>query len=268
MVFEAVWMTGCPVLDIEKGRSKGGEIRLNKKYIRIIIDMVMIILLSLLMAYSLIGEKFHEVIGSVIFVLFIVHHILNRKWHESLFTPKRAAKASGRQFCRKGKYNPRRIFQTVLNALLLLFMIFQPISGIMLSKHLYTFLPAFSATAQARSVHMVLAYWGYVLLCIHAGTHLLMPMHKLAARNKKIFVTVCAVVGSISVYGTSAFVKRGFPGYMTGRTAFAFFNYSEPRLIFFMDYLAIMILFMIIGCLIFFALGKINTKRGSESDEG
>ena len=241
---------------------------MNKKYIRIIIDIVMTILLPLLMAYSLIGEKFHEVIGSVIFVLFIVHHILNRRWYESLLTPKRAAKASGRQFCCKGKYNPRRIFQTVLNALLLVFMILQPVSGILLSKHLYTFLPKFSVTAKLRSVHMVLAYWGYVLMCIHAGTHLLMPMHKLAVRNKRIFVTVCAVLGFISVYGTSAFVKRGFPGYMTGRTAFAFFNYSEPRVIFFMDYLAIMILFMIIGCLIFFALGKINTKRSSESDEG
>lgn len=55
----------------------------------------MTVLLPMLMAYSLIGEMLHEIIGRAIFVLFIVHHILNRKWYGALF---------------KGKYNMRRIF--------------------------------------------------------------------------------------------------------------------------------------------------------------
>ena len=144
---------------------------MKKKTIRIIIDIAMTVLLPLLMAYSLIGEAFHEIIGTAIFVLFIIHHILNRKWYGALF---------------KGKYNPGRIFQTVINMGLLVFMIMQPISGILMSKYLYTFLPALPVSAQARSIHMLLAYWGYVLLCVHAGTHLSAPMHKLAARSKKI----------------------------------------------------------------------------------
>ncbi len=52
-----------------------------KKRIQLIIDITMAVLLPLLMAYSLIGEAFHEVVGTAIFVLFIVHHILNRKWY-------------------------------------------------------------------------------------------------------------------------------------------------------------------------------------------
>lgn len=205
----------------------------------------MTVSLPMLMAYSLIGEMLHEIIGTTIFVLFIVHHVLNRKWYGALF---------------RGKYNMRRIFQTTLDMLLLVFMILQPISGILMSKHLYTFLPALPISAQARSIHMMLAYWGYVLLCIHAGTHLVSPMKKLFMKSKKIFAAVCVAVVCISVYGCAAFIKRGFPGYMLGQTMFAFFDYSEPRVFFFLDYLAIMVLFMMIGCLIIYGLSKVHTK--------
>mgnify|MGYP000103306012 FL=1 len=208
---------------------------MKKHNIRLIVDIAMTVLLPMLMAYSLIGEMLHEIIGRAIFVLFIVHHILNRKWYGALF---------------KGKYNMRRIFQTTLDMLLLVFMILQPISGIMMSKHLYTFLPALPFSAQTRSIHMMLAYWGYVLLCIHAGTHLVAPMKKLFIKSKKIFAAACVAVVCISVYGCAAFIKRGFPGYMLGRTMFAFFDYSEPRAFFFLDYLTIMILFMIIGIIL------------------
>ena len=222
---------------------------MKKHNIRLIVDIAMTVLLPMLMAYSLIGEMLHEIIGTAIFVLFIVHHILNRKWYGALF---------------KGKYNMRRIFQTTLDMLLLVFMILQPISGIMMSKHLYTFLPALPFFAQARSIHMMLAYWGYVLLCIHVGTHLVAPMKKLFIKSKKIFAAACVVVVCISIYGCAAFIKRGFPGYMLGRTMFAFFDYSELRAFFFLDYLTIMILFMIIGILIQYGLVRIHAKRNVE----
>ena len=140
--------------------------------------------------------------------------------------------------------------------LLLVFMFLQPISGILMSKHLYTFLPALPISAQARRIHMMLAYWGYVLLCIHAGTHLEAPLRKLYMKNKTIVAALCAVCSCISVYGCAAFIKRGFPGYMLGSTMFAFFDYSEPRTFFFLDYMAIMVLFMMTGCLAVYGLSN------------
>ena len=217
-----------------------------KRKNRMIVNIAMAVLLPLLMAYSLIGEEFHEIIGTVMFGLFIVHNIMKRGWYAALF---------------KGKYTARRIFQTVLNVLLLIFMILQPLSGILMSKHLYTSLPVFPISAQARSVHMLLAYWGYVLLCIHAGTHLMAPMRKLVRKSRMIFAAVCAVLGFISVYGGMAFIKRGFPGYMSGKMVFVFFDFDEPRLSFFLDYLAIMILFMTIGCLVVYGLVKTTEMR-------
>ncbi len=214
-----------------------------QKRIRLIIDIGMTLLLPLLMAYSLIGELFHEIIGTLIFILFIIHHVQNRKWDGSLY---------------KGKYSAGRIFRTVINVLLFIFMILQPLSGILMSKHLYTFLPTLPLSAGARGVHMLLAYWGFVLMCIHAGTHMTGLLSKIKQQQQRIRIPVSGLLCGISVYGCVAFVKRGFPGYMTGRTMFAFFDYSEPLILFILDYLAVMILFMAVGCLVIRILSKVD----------
>jgi len=44
------------------------------------VDLLMTAALLLLMSYSLIGEAAHEWIGMGMFLLFIAHLILNRKW--------------------------------------------------------------------------------------------------------------------------------------------------------------------------------------------
>lgn len=49
----------------------------TKSRVKIIVDLCMAIALLLLMAQALIGEVAHEWIGSGMFVLVIVHNILN-----------------------------------------------------------------------------------------------------------------------------------------------------------------------------------------------
>ena len=223
-----------------------------KKRIRIIVDIAMTVLLPMLMAYSMIGEKFHEFIGTLMFVLFILHHVLNRKWYGSLF---------------KGKYHARRIFQTMLDVLLIVFMLVQPISGILMSKHLYTFIQIPGISAAVREIHLCLAYWGFMLLCIHAGTHLT-ALVKILRKNKVFFYPAAVVGAAVSIYGIYAFIKRQFPDYIFRRTAFVFFDYSEPKTMFFLDYLAIMILFMLLGCLVAIGLTSLDRrmmKKGGES---
>lgn len=214
-----------------------------RKNVRITVDMMMVILLPVLMAYSLVGETLHEVAGTALFILFIIHNFLNRKWYENLF---------------KGKYNAVRVFRTMLNLSLIVIMILQPLSGILMSKHLYTFLPVLPFSSMLRRIHMILAYWGYVLMSVHAGTHLGSVFHQLRSKNKGVHIIVCVFLGSISTYACTAFIRRGFPGYMSGKVTFVFFDYSEPRLLFFLDYLSIMVLFMLVG---FFTVHWLSRKK-------
>ena len=64
---------------------------------------IMTAALLLLMPYELIGTLPHEIIGTAMLVLFVIHHILNRRWFGSIF---------------KGKYTPYRIYTNALDILL------------------------------------------------------------------------------------------------------------------------------------------------------
>ena len=198
----------------------------------------MVVLLPMLMAYSLIGETFHEIAGTLMLCLFIAHHWLNRAWVKGLF---------------RGRYTSRRVFQTTVDLLLLLFMIAQPISGILMSKHLYSFLPTANLTAVVRAIHLPLANWGFVLMCVHVGTHLEKPLSRLPKAGN-------AALGVSAAYGCYAFIKRQLPEYMFLKTSFVFFDYNEPRVFFFLDYLAVMILLAVLGWGIMRLLQKPHTK--------
>ena len=194
---------------------------------RMILDAAMLLLLPLLMAYSLIGEAFHEVTGTLMLTLFLLHHWLNRSWWKVLL---------------KGRYSLQRIFQTTLNLLLLLFMIVQPLCGILMSKYLYTFLPTAGMASVARAIHLPLAYWGFVLMSLHAGTHLGSMLPKRKKRR-----TALVILSAISLYGIYAFFKRQILDYMFLKMQFVFFDYSESRLLFLADYLAVMVCFAVLG---------------------
>ena len=221
------------------------QLNLRSKANRII-DIVMVLFLPLLMAYSLIGETFHEVIGTAMFVLFILHLILHRKWWKAV---------------PKGRYNAYRAFITVLNLILLVLMLMQPLSGISMSHHLYTFLPFTGIAASARNIHLVLGYWSYVLMSLHLGLHMepvIQGITKGKEQTQAVQWTGRILAFLISAYGIYAFIKRGLPGYMFMQTMFDFFDFGEPVIFFIADYLAVMVLFAAAG----FVIGKLlKTKR-------
>ena len=121
------------------------------------IDILMVVLLPPLMAYSLIGENIHEVLGICMFALFIAHHVINRKWWSGIFM---------------GKYNAVRILNTVVNLFLAVFMILQPVSGILMSKYVLKEVTISGASSVLRTIHMTLAYWGFIMMSFHLGLHI------------------------------------------------------------------------------------------------
>lgn len=203
------------------------------KTARTLVDILMLVLLILLMAYSLIGEETHEVIGISIFGIFIAHHIINRNSWAGLF---------------KGKYNVVRILNTIVNMLLVIYMVMQPVSGILMSKYVLKEIRIAGTMGALRTIHLVMAYWGFILLSFHLGLHGRSIITSLKPRiNKTARVTVTAVFMLISAYGVYAFIKRKIGCYLFMKTLFVFFDYSESRIIFLLDYLAIMILVASIG---------------------
>lgn len=116
------------------------------------VDAAMVLVLLLLMGYGLVGEEAHEWIGMGMFFLFLFHHILNRKWLKGMF---------------RGRYTPFRIIQTMLAVLIFLCMIGSMISGLILSRYVFTFLPKYHGYEGVEKIHMLCAYWGFVLMSLH-----------------------------------------------------------------------------------------------------
>lgn len=52
----------------------------SKQKLKIVVDVAMTASLLLLMTYERIGQAAHEWLGIGMFVLLILHHILNGKW--------------------------------------------------------------------------------------------------------------------------------------------------------------------------------------------
>jgi len=117
---------------------------------RMTVDCLMTVILLLLMGYSRVGEAAHEWLGISMFLLYIIHHIMNRKWFSGIF---------------KGKYSLFRVVQTVLVILLLITMIGSAVSGMILSKHVFGFLDLKGASS-AREIHMLCGYWNFILMSL------------------------------------------------------------------------------------------------------
>ena len=209
-----------------------------KKYIRILVDCGMVLLLPLLMAYSLVGEAAHEYLGIGMFLLFVAHHILNITWWKHIF---------------RGKYTPLRILGTAVNFALAIIMLALPISGMMLSRHVFRFLH-FGGTSAARTVHLLASYWGLVLMNFHAGMHgnMMMGMLRKTSHTQqpsKIRTWSLRIIGVLlAICGIHAFVKNEVSSYLFLRTQFVFVDFLQPVIITLIDYLLISLLFMIIGC--------------------
>ncbi len=170
-------------------------------------------------------------------ILWIVHHILNRSWYSHLF---------------KGKYTPARILQTVTNFVVLLSMLGLMVSGIILSREVFAFLPISGGIALARPLHVLSAFWGFVLMALHLGLHwnMILGMVRKAtgsasSRSLRVFLRIAAAL--IAGYGLYALLKNQFLSYMFLTSSFVFFDFERSVLLFFTEYIAIMGLFVFFG---------------------
>ena len=216
------------------------------------IDIVMVLVLLLLMAYSLIGENVHEVLGIGMFAVFLAHQIIHRKWWAALF---------------RGKYSAARVLDTIVIILLAVFMLLQPISGILMSKHVLIGVTISGASATLRAVHMTIAYWGFLLMSFHLGLHVRPMVARLKIRLSKTTVSVIsALLILIALYGIYAFIDRGLGDYMLMNVMFAYFDFSEPRILFLLDYAAIVVLTAQIGYWTQSGLIAIDRRRNKRKD--
>lgn len=170
------------------------------------------------------------------FVLFILHHILNLKWSKNLF---------------HGKYSSYRVLQTISAGLVFLTMLGSMVSAVLISREVFAFLPISGGRSFGRTLHMFCAYWGFLFLSFHLGIHwnmILGMTGKLSRKKSKLRVWFLRLTGFlIAAYGVYALFHREIPSYLFLQTQFVFFDFEEPLVFFLLDYLTVMGLFVFSG---------------------
>lgn len=166
-----------------------------KQIVKVCVDAAMTVGLLFLMGYHLWGDTAHEWVGVGMFVLFILHHILNWRWWAGMF---------------KGRYSVVRILQTVIDLLTLAAMLGLMVSGVILSSKVFAFLQIRGHMAFARRLHMVASSWGFLLMSSHLGLHwgMLLGITRKTRLTRKPVSPLPTVLGAlIAIYGVFALVS-------------------------------------------------------------
>ncbi len=127
-----------------------------KKKIKIIVDILMVTGMFCALNYQIWSGSAHKRISAMLYLLFILHNILNHRWYQTLF---------------RGQYKPMRIIQTVINIGVMISMIAVMYSGILLSKEIRAELVT-EGISFARGLHIASSYLGAFGMAIHLGLHI------------------------------------------------------------------------------------------------
>ena len=158
------------------------------------------------------------------FGLWVFHHGLNWNWHKNLA---------------KGRYTPLRLAQTGVDLLILLSMVGLMVSGVMMSREVFAFLPVRAGIGFARTLHLLASYWGFLWIGVHLGLHWGMVMGRIRkaagiqthTRLSTWLLRALAVL--VAGFGLSAFIRHDIASYLLLRTQFVFFDMAQPLPLFF-----------------------------------
>ena len=138
--------------------------------LRIPLDITMTALSVILMGGTVLfpDDKVHQILGMALLALWAAHIALNRKWYGAV---------------PKGKYNPYRIMQTVVNFGILLCAILLAVSGMMMAW----FVPETVSVPLgfARTAHLVGSHWYYLFMSAHLGMHISVIFNRIKAKRSK-----------------------------------------------------------------------------------
>ena len=220
------------------------------KKFRIIIDVLMYIVFIILMGHHIIENKIHEILGIIMFVLFVIHNILNIKFYKTMF---------------KGKYNLKRFLLTSIDILLLICFIGIIVSSINISSDVFNFMNI-QTKSWGLKLHMLSTSWGFVVMSIHLGVHLNPLLNKVNTKMKKSTFEYIYYLLFIAfmIYGIYSFIKQNYISDMFVLSPFKVYNFNELPVVFYIHTISSSLCIS----LIVYLINKIKFKRKEVKKNG
>lgn len=194
----------------------------------------MTVLLLVLMGFHLHGEIVHEWAGIIFTLLIILHLYLNRHrlWSLSPNIPL-----------------TMRVVNRAINVVTFAVILTAIVSGMMLSRHILLELPFHNPASWVRKLHMTSVHWGMLILALHIGLHWKMlatffcRLLNIANNSLLANVIMPGIFSLIALLGLYGLLNQDYLDYLLMKVDFSFFDYDESALLFYLRYLAIVVLF-------------------------
>ena len=217
--------------------------------LRIAFDLTAAGLLLIGLAYWWLGNTVHELAGTAMFVLLIVHNVFNRRWYGTV---------------PRTRSEPRSLFNVGITFALLAGMLALLVTSVLISNILSDFIPPYGGFT-ARQIHVFAGYWVLVIVAIHLG--LRWPLIMNVARNLFGISTpsvartavLRAVVAAIAIHGVWSSFELGVGTKLSMQMTLDWWNFEEAVVRFFVHCIAIAGLYMF---LTHYAMNLIQYQKG------
>ena len=218
---------------------------------RLAFDFVAASLLLFGLSYWWLGNVAHEVAGTAMFVLVILHNGFNRRWYGTIA---------------KGQREPRGLFHVAITFVLLVAMLALLVTSVLISNALSGVMSSYGGFT-ARQIHALAAYWCLMIVSVHLG--LRWPIIMGTARNligiskphalRTLSLRVIAVL--IAVHGVWSSFALAIGTKLAMQTTLDFWRFEESVVGFFIHCIAIAGLYMFLTYYAMKWLGERKRKR-------
>ena len=202
---------------------------------RLAFDLIAAGLLLLGLAYWWLGNTVHELAGTGMFLLVIMHNVFNRRWYGRI---------------PKEKRHGRGLFNIGITLVLLVAMLALLVTSVLISNTLSGFMSAYGGFT-VRQIHTLAAYWVLVIVSVHLG--LRWPMLMGVARkltgitqpNALRTLVLRAVAVLIAVYGVWSSFELAIGTKLSMQATLDWWNFEESVAGFFVHCIAIAGLYIV-----------------------
>ncbi len=162
--------------------------------LRMVLDTIAACLLLAGLAYYWVDNTTHELIGTGMFLLVMLHNVFNRRWYGNM--PRQRRQGSG-------------LMNIGTTAILLITMLVLLVSSVLVSQTVFAFL-GYESGPTARQVHLVAAHWAVLVVAIHLGMRWSLVMLtvrtqlRLAPHNRLRTVVLRVLAAVIAIYGVQS----------------------------------------------------------------
>jgi hypothetical protein len=198
--------------------------------IRLLLDFTAAGLLLAALAYWWLDNTSHELIGTGMFILLLSHNVFNRRWWARLLKAAR------------GKPSFLTIASNISIALAILALL---VTSVLISRTAFAFFPL-SGGPTAREIHILAAYWAFILAAVHLGLHWSMIMAvtgkllRVGPPNAIRTAALRGIAGAIVALGIHGMVVMGIGDRLVGRPSIDFWDFQESTIGFFLHHIAIL----------------------------